>query len=557
MKRKLLHFLKTGTARLASIAVFLLLTLALVLYQRGVYDFTFIERHVSAVPEASAGQPSDSAETEPVREPVVTEENLPPLSAETEDEYIEQTVDDQSSAQGGTQTPKKLSAKQFSESLPDAKKDSAVKGLSRMTAGEYDPDKCILARLRVSGTKKDFSVSTYQARAVQATEYERGCIVSEAVTEEQPRPGLLLRNGYIIRDDGNGKLSLLDSNGVSVLTEYDESVFRLTELRTTDGRPVFTSSAWEKQEVKVPIYEKDEYSGRPIPTGEYEPEPVEEDVEILTYYVLDEDEKGNRKWLKVFEDSELLTKVNRGLTFDSPLDYGESDCDLEAYSYGSRWGYRVKSTQVPVIYPYYKKAFNPRNGYAVAYDEFAFYIIDTKGNVVKTINFDLPDVFVTFNEITIPDTDGIESLGCYYFSHGLTRVRIRENLRTYKAYNYIKTGDYAALIDVNGEKFPIPTGYSLISYSDGVLLLKRDGEELYGYMNYKGEWIAQPTYTYARPFISGLAAVGYSAGKSGMIDTEGNFVIPMSYQYVSDVSQGNIAVYDGTTGWEVFQIFTK
>ena len=46
-----------------------------------------------------------------------------------------------------------------------------------------------------------------------------------------------------------------------------------------------------------------------------------------------------------------------------------------------------------------------------------------------------------------------------------------------------------------GKEYPIPSGYTLITYSDGVLLLRNNETGLYGCMNYKGAWIVQPEYS--------------------------------------------------------------
>ena len=41
-------------------------------------------------------------------------------------------------------------------------------------------------------------------------------------------------------------------------------------------------------------------------------------------------------------------------------------------------------------------------------------------------------------------------------------------------------------------------------------------------------------------------------GVSGMIDTDGNFVIPMIFDYVSSISGGIAAAYDDACGWVLF-----
>ena len=64
-------------------------------------------------------------------------------------------------------------------------------------------------------------------------------------------------------------------------------------------------------------------------------------------------------------------------------------------------------------------------------------------------------------------------------------------------------------------------------------------------------------YTYAGPFSEGLCVLGYEGGKCGMIDTEGNVVIPFVFDYISDVSGGRIALYESSIGWSVIQKMVK
>ena len=95
-------------------------------------------------------------------------------------------------------------------------------------------------------------------------------------------------------------------------------------------------------------------------------------------------------------------------------------------------------------------------------------------------------------------------------------------------------------------------GYSLAGYSEGILLLERDG--LYGLYSCTGEWIAQPIYPQAKPFIGGLAELMTDDGRWGMIDTAGNIVLPFTYDAISQVSSGVVACFREETGWAVLRI---
>lgn len=99
-----------------------------------------------------------------------------------------------------------------------------------------------------------------------------------------------------------------------------------------------------------------------------------------------------------------------------------------------------------------------------------------------------------------------------------------------------------------GEKFTVAEGYDIISYSDGMILLEKNGR--YGFMDYTGAWLVEPSLDGAKPFLEGLAAVCRN-GKWGMIDTAGNTVVPFDYDSVQTVSSG-VIVCHSDRGWTVF-----
>ena len=157
-----------------------------------------------------------------------------------------------------------------------------------------------------------------------------------------------------------------------------------------------------------------------------------------------------------------------------------------------------------------------------------------------------------------PLSAGPESIGFYYYDHGL--VRARRQVIDYAAMHYRDVFRVAVdedfMMDKNGKEFPLPEGYDIVSYSDGVILLTRDGK--YGYMDYTGAWIAQPIYDYAQPFYEGLAVVGFGEGDRLMIDTAGNIVIPMgAYDYISNASSGVIAAWRDGHGWDILHKMAK
>ena len=187
-------------------------------------------------------------------------------------------------------------------------------------------------------------------------------------------------------------------------------------------------------------------------------------------------------------------------------------------------------------------------------DESEVWIINTNGRAElrgskKWVNIGGADgKHYVIQKYMLPKTFGIESIGCQGFDNGWLRILVQS--RTPESDTL--TMEKYVLIDKNGKEFAVPTGYSIEGYSDGVLLLQKDG--LFGYYSIEGRWIAQPIYTYARPFIQGLAVVGYENGTRGMIDTKGNIVMPFVFTYLSDMSSGQIVGYCEGVGFSVFTV---
>lgn len=551
MKKRILHFIGVQAVRAAAIVILFGLTVGAMMYLRGYFDFSFVER----VPIGNAAKETLPVETEAVTEPIPEETEAAESNTEeltTEAPPVEQTPAQNPTPGPAQTTTKKETAKTVSDALKTAKALQS-QGYSAQTSGIYQRGRSVLAKLPLSGLGKNFSYSKHDVRDVQIVEYEKGCIVTEEISVTEDRPAVTLRNGYIIRDV-NGKFTLLKPDGTTLLSDYDESDFRLTGLRDENGRALFAAVKRVKEEVFLPIMTVEEYSRRPMESGLFEEEPTKMEVEHLTYYILSDDGKWE---VSPYTDETRPKETELGLQFDAPLDFGESDCDLvRFYNYG-RWGYKNAKTGATVIFPRFTEAYNFHDGYAVALDGYMMYFLNEQGNIVYQMSYAEPEQFQTFENITLPDTNGIESLGYYYFSHGLTRIRIRQNLVTYKAYYYIKESDSSYLFDVKGNQFPLPTGYTLEAYSDGVLLLKNNDTGLLGCMNYKNEWIVQPQYSHVTPSLSGMIVVGNENGKKGLVDTSGNWILPQVFDYLSEPSQGMIAAFDKSVGWQVFRMMSK
>ncbi len=561
MNKKLLHHMKTTVVRVLSLALMLGIAAGSVYYLKGYFDFTFITRVPVLTEENAATADTEALPADTEEPPESNTDALPDI--QNPGSIGEETLPvDTESPEVGTNPPpvtqnkpQNETAKTVSASLKKTKAAQAS-GYRFQTSGIFRKGNSILANVGIAGLGSQFSYSSYDARVTEIVEYERGCIVTEESYVTAPRPAVMLRNGFIIRDVG-GKLSLLRADGTTVLSDYDESVFRLTELRDRSGNPLFASVKKETREQPVPIMIKKEFTEQLIESGMYMEDVTETvEVEILTYYTLSAD----GKWVESdYTDENPHAESELGLSFDAPLDFGKSDCDIERYYNGYSWGYKNAKTGDIVVYPRFIRAYNFHDGYAVAFDHYSMYFLNEKGTILYSVRYDEPEVFATYNEITLPDTDGIEALGTYYFSHGLTRVRERRNLSSYQVWYYIKESDKAILMDVTGKEYKIPDGYTLIAYSDGVLLLQNNETGLFGCMNYKGAWVIQPMYSHVTPSVSGMIVAGDENGEKGLYDTEGNRILPQVYDEISTPSAGMVAVYDKSSGlgWEVYRMMNK
>ena len=185
-------------------------------------------------------------------------------------------------------------------------------------------------------------------------------------------------------------------------------------------------------------------------------------------------------------------------------------------------------------------------------------VIDKDGKIMfdSRKNY-FSDLGWTANERFVEPLSRMEaSLGSYYFDHGYMRLRMQSYDRYYftDLDSIFIVSDEDVLVDPRGERFAIPSGYKLISYSDGILLLEKDG--LYGYMNTSGVWIREPDMEDAKPFFEGVAVCKNREGTYGVIGTDGKVIIPFDYSYISNMSSGTMLAYSDTYGWKIYQKMT-
>ncbi len=218
---------------------------------------------------------------------------------------------------------------------------------------------------------------------------------------------------------------------------------------------------------------------------------------------------------------------------------------LPRYAYG-----RVGEDRDSLDYKYAKAYAFSEGRAAVVDDDGVLRYIDVNGNVV--IDGTGTKMVTSSRYITTEYAEPLyrhseNSKGYIYFEEGLVRVRRIERDLTFRNLVY---SDSDLLLYPDGSEFKIPYGYTLIAYSEGVLVLQGQNGR-YGYYHKNGYWIAQPVYTYVLPFSEGLGVIGFEGGNKGVIDRDGNVVIPFAYEYITAPSGGLMTLYNYESGWTV------
>ena len=394
----------------------------------------------------------------------------------------------------------------------------------------YDASTTVLARLPgLSFLPTVQSLTTAQKTNLT---YERPSEMSEPIPvytySTYTVPAVQVYMGFLLLDDGmNTTLYTSDGN---LLCTYKSGTYTPANTRAADGTPLF----WEYLPGDGKRY------CTPGENGEFGTVEYEDSIDGRGVYFDYPAYYG-------VSDNDLRRLVQRTRTVGTdenglPMDYEE-----QRWAYGYTAGWRRTGYNFTKAYDYSEgmAAILDDDGYLNYLKENGYYAFYPKKNYYYY------ERYVT-EYLLPPITSGEESIGFYYYDHGL--VRVRRQVVDWYGITYINTlrvaVDEDILIDKTGKEFPVPEGYDIIAYSDGVILLERNGK--YGYMDYTGAWIAQPIYDYARPFIEGVAVAGFSDGTRLMLDTAGEIVIPAGiYTHISDASSGVIAVWREVDGWDV------
>ena len=431
---------------------------------------------------------------------------------------------------------------------------------------------------------------------------------TEETEKEADRPAVELYMGYFIVDDGE-TLSIYSRAG-DFLTHFDDTDYIPAYERDRDGNPLFyrngyrQSGMFDREGLEIKEYTKKELEElekdeKNAPKTELDNKNLGKRVKLTrepedwekTYFIegkILEEGEGN----PVMEDAKTYYTLSpygtgfaysafndltdgRGLRFDYPAYYGISDNGLtlavkmrDLYTqpkdkplemkHDPLWAYTSGGFETTEYD--FKRAYNFSEGLGCVvtepyYKDGGLFFVDGSGRRLFTTKDQYTNNTdrIVITTLMPPVDTGEASIGSFYYDHGLVRVR-RESIDGTNyifdhVIRYLDTEDI--LIDRSGNEFPIPEGYELVAYSDGVILLKRHGK--YGYMDYTGKWIAEPVYSEGKPFSEGLGVLTTADGRCGVIDASGNVVVPFEYSSVSSCSDGVMAAYHPDKGWQILR----
>ena len=594
-----LHIVKRLPAVLAAVFITALFSL----YYIGILDFSFIER-----PENWKDNLSSFAELFSEKKP---EADTPSEDAPDIDTPAPPVTDEPDKTPPKPQRPQ--DGTPVTPQLPTFSTVGEMKEQGYYLSDKVYDESCIFAKLTPEyAWPADFTYSWKAYDKEVVTRYEDGTESTvDTVRYSGERAALELYMGYIIYDN-DGELFLIGPDG-AVLTKYSDTEFIPAYTRDLEGRPLFYKKTtytekyptvlgkenedgereWEKTaDLKIndrvyyylasdgKTFKKSDYNDATDNRGLY--------FDYPSYYGSTQS-KYSRYYLnttKFFTDLEGKTSV----IDDMRWAYSKDKLDLSLFKFDKDGllitdeepaeGEEPKTKES--LFPY-TMAYNYSEQYATVFmdidwsydhdmehdgiDEMKTYemttnelrVVNEAGKVMfeSRKNFFSDLSWTAHEKFTRPLLSGIDSLGSYYFDHGLMRMHVQTWDCYYQAqFDTVKiVTDEDVLVRPSGEIFSLPTGYNLISYSDGVMLLEKDGN--YGYMNYLSNWIRDPSMTDARPFLEGVAVCKNTEGYYGVIDTDGNTVIPFNYQYISNISGATLVAYSETGGWTVYQKLTK
>jgi hypothetical protein len=605
----MMKLFKLVAARILVLAVLIFIAAALILYQAGKYDISFIPRETKAADTTANGKPhseeiSSATETQmPVTGDNISSVTDPETLVGIETTRREETTADEKTALLNAYNSfiescgkyEELTSAGYTET--GAAFDSSVHKLAIVTPK--------IKYQNIYSYRKE--IEEYTDRVATSLGYE-----TQYKTREVYRPTVKLYMGLVVYDDGDGQYTVYDRWGNLIADNINP--FYTVYDRDENGNPlvrygskyyairpdgVFAETPYDPDYSPGVLFDAPEYYAKSnIKLYPYSQERVvyvmieiderrNETVTVLSNVPADEFDEAKQVMAEKppAETSAPETKpadttplidpltgkpVPQQTAEPEPVTEAEIIPETEAqtepvenppvfeYRREKLWGFKDEKGRVAIDAQYKAVYTFSDNGLAavVGYngelkfiDTSGITIINPYGKILYLPEFDNRRSYDGFYPA---DTKLPENLGMYYFDHGLVRVR-RQIKDNYFRKRVAIDRDY--LIDKNGAYFDIPENYRLVAYSDGVLTLEKDG--YYGYYSYRGYWIAQPIYTVCKPFVQGLGVIGFTGGKCAMIDTEGNVVIPFVFDYISQPSAGVIAAYSKHGGWTEFVTMAK
>lgn len=509
-------------AKLKKVLPFIALALAaalVFLYALEYYDFTFIKRPMHSADEGNVTTTPEVTTEAPVTEPVATE---PPATEAPVTEEPQPEID------------------------PSSFLDVNAAGAEGyyLTTLPYTSDMIIAElRLRLEGTD-EFSLRTRTwNKPTYAYEYENGEAELRWTPTEEAMPALEAYMGYIFADAGD-RVFVYDSYGRH-LNYFNPNAFEFAYKRDKLGNPLF------RQAYNYTVTTED---GSESAT-----------FKDFDYFYMGAD--GG-----IYQSGYNNAAENRGVMADYPAYFGTTEGSLGRKCVFNRVVQKTAKGKLksfirtrwnitwggePINDITYYSLFPYSEGYACVTDEEGvMYFVDQNGNKTfetKKEYWSAGDRYVV-ERLLLP-LDETTALGCYYYEHGLVKAR-RQIYDYYQLDDwdimFIMSDEYVMLY-TDGTEFPVPAGYDVKTYSDGVILLEKNGT--FGYMDYTGAWLNTPDYEDAEPFYEGLAACKKN-GRWGVIDTKGNTVIPFMYDYIQSASSG-IIIAHSENGWNTYMKMMK
>lgn len=216
--------------------------------------------------------------------------------------------------------------------------------------------------------------------------------------------------------------------------------------------------------------------------------------------------------------------LDKGLSCEYPYYLAPYDERYAVFEGEGGFGLRRTGDGGVVVPAEYAAVYGMCEGVAVAVDKDGrLYLYGEDGALIS-------------GEYLGPETNDVTATGYFFVRNGLTRAR--------------RPSGEEVVLRADGRELLLPSGFKVLAYSDGAVMLS--GADGCGFLGADGRWISPPDYAEVRPFKEGLAVVRNGEGLYGMIDLDGNAVIPCLFDSISDCSDGVILAYTQKLGYCLF-----